>query len=504
MVWIIALIGRVTYLFVQEKDVSGIGNFVTQSSQWAQNDLFNGQKKSLDTAVDQKIQQQWDKIQDDTDLEKAAAQLAANEYSTTSLHVDQGTYDIELLEQLYKDAPSDMLAALLLQYYRQEFWHDEARNLLEKHPNLLPNQITRQEALHLYANTSAITVAQPNSVLKLQKKAHDRARENKISAQDKLRYDALVQLWQGGTQTFVESMQWVDDIYYTATQEALSLDQKYAQWQKDVPDYYQQALFGLTLLQHQYLPFAEKISLEVIAKDPNYVLPYQILAYTTFLQRDRAQSTNYIRELLARDSLQRPMYQFMLWVIAFRQWNYQEAILYFLWVEDKELNQDVLRYLSLSYIAVGDMPQAAWSFRKMVTNYDLQASDYYHYFYNAYFHPYRWNVSYELLEEDRELALLYHQSCKQKISEQRVYICDYGEVGQLLVNRQYDQAFKRLLYLAKYYPQSYFFEALGDYYERQWKTQDAIMYYLQAIRFTKDTVEMIDAKRKIQDLIQNQ
>jgi hypothetical protein len=58
-----------------------------------------------------------------------------------------------------------------------------------------------------------------------------------------------------------------------------------------------------------------------------------------------------------------------------------------------------------------------------------------------------------------------------------------------------------LLYLAKYYPQSYFFEALWDYYEKQGKTQEAIMYYLQAIRYTKDTVEFIDARRKIEDLL---
>jgi hypothetical protein len=205
-VGIFALVGRVAYIFVQERGLPESFSFSTQSVTQGDADLFLVDPiQEHQRIIDDKIEDQWAIIQSQqSDLVKAAAQLADNEYSTTSLQVDQGTYDIELLLQLYKNTPSDTLAGLLLQYYRQEMRYDNAREIIEKHPALLPYQVSRQEALQIYVNTSEIVISQPKSVLKLQKKLTEWHKERKIGLQDKIWYESLIQLWNGNVSGFLE------------------------------------------------------------------------------------------------------------------------------------------------------------------------------------------------------------------------------------------------------------------------------------------------------------
>jgi len=55
---------------------------------------------------------------------------------------------------------------------------------------------------------------------------------------------------------------------------------------KDVPEYYRTALFAVAYFKHQDLGIAKELANKALQSNPQYILPYQIKAYSSVLTKD--------------------------------------------------------------------------------------------------------------------------------------------------------------------------------------------------------------------------
>jgi len=117
------------------------------------------------------------------------------------------------------------------------------------------------------------------------------------------------------------------------------------------------------------------------------------------------------------------------------------------------------RYLMLSYHALGDEKSTVANMENLLGE-KMEPSDYYSYFLMAYFEPMRYGQSYSLIESNPDLATKVLQHCYESIGTAHTSVCDLGYVGKLLYEGNPADAVKKLLVLAKKYPQGFIFEAL--------------------------------------------
>jgi len=117
------------------------------------------------------------------------------------------------------------------------------------------------------------------------------------------------------------------------------------------------------------------------------------------------------------------------------------------------------RYLILSYHELGDYKNVIINMENLLGE-NMEPSDYYSYFLMSYFEPMRYGQTYDLLESNPELATKAIQQCYSSIDTLYRSVCDIGYVGQLMYDGKADEAVKKLLVLAKKYPQGFVFEAL--------------------------------------------
>ncbi len=433
---------------------------------------------------------------DDTVVDKLVEELSQENTDKVIQIVENGNYDIDVLKAVYEAKNNDEILTLMIKEYSNDFQFDEAYAYLEQNKQLIPHLVSWDDYLFIYANSSNLDIKQPSSIAWLQKIVAALAGANKISASTQALYNGLIDFRNGNVDDMYKEFNGVTDPQKKWLLQAMAQDMQYVKSQKYAPSYYTKALHALTLLQYRYVSIAQKVALDVLYEDDNYILPYQILAYSHFLRKERKKSASYTRDLLARDTEQRSMYQFLLGVIAYREWKYQEAILYFVGVDESYLRSDMYRYLMLSYHALGDEKSAVANMENLLGE-KMEPSDYYSYFLMAYFEPMRYGQSYSLIESNPDLATKVLQHCYESIGTAHTSVCDLGYVGKLLYEGNPADAVKKLLVLAKKYPQGFIFEALWDYYLQQGEKAKAVKYYIQALRLTTDVQERFHTKNKI-------
>jgi hypothetical protein len=79
-----------------------------------------------------------------------------------------------------------------------------------------------------------------------------------------------------------------------------------------VPNYYLDALFAVAYFKHQDFGVAVSLANRAIAKNPRYILPYQIKAYVGVLTRDSERALQALNVLIEIDESKLERYQFLL------------------------------------------------------------------------------------------------------------------------------------------------------------------------------------------------
>lgn len=79
-----------------------------------------------------------------------------------------------------------------------------------------------------------------------------------------------------------------------------------------MPSYYEDALVSLVALKNGYFSIANKLAVYTILEDSDYVLPYQVLAYSNFLTKNWDKSISYFYNLSSLDIENKNKYDFYL------------------------------------------------------------------------------------------------------------------------------------------------------------------------------------------------
>jgi len=418
--------------------------------------------------------------------------------------------DIFILEKLYEDTNKVEILWLLIEKLAQDFQFEKAYQLSQKFlgdevfENIDPNLY-----FHIMINSSVVSIMKPESIEVVRNKIEEARTLGVLSVDDYRFYQGLMKIWYNDYEWAKTLFKQLTLPHYQKFFETLENTLSNISVQEDVPIYYQDSMVALVMLKHWYFSVAKKLALEVVLKNEDYILPYQILAYSHFLTNDWEVATKYFLKLVDIDSSNEYLYKFLIGVSYYWDENYEKSVLYVSQVEDAIFEEnnisdsiivDMYRYLVLNYVKLEESERLVWTRQNLLGIDWLEKSDFYTYFYEVLYRPFiEWD-SYDLYKENVVLAENFVDVCYKKLSEDQQDICVYGRAGLDILNQRNEEAQSKLLYLAQHYPQSYIFHTLWDLYYRQTDYAKAKIYYLKSISMTDSESEEVVLKYKLTEL----
>lgn len=87
------------------------------------------------------------------------------------------------------------------------------------------------------------------------------------------------------------------------------------------------------------------------------------------------------------------------------------------------------RYLVLCYLAIGDQEKALKSWKRLLGQPQIKKSDFYSFFEEAVWKPYRRGETSSYLEKDPQLVQSYLRLCEKRLKNTDQHTCQYGKVG---------------------------------------------------------------------------
>lgn len=413
-----------------------------------------------------------------------------------SLNVDKISLDdlsskvsnrIEILKSLYKKTGDEKVLKVLVDELLANYQFDEVRNYMTDVDIFSSSVIDKQSYIYTYINTLAIT--DPNSMKNFINFIEQMKTKNLISSDEYLFYRWLQRIWDWEYDIALETMKQISNPNYTEFTNQLESTIKNYKSQKWMPKYYEDALISLLALKNWYFSIANKIAVYTILEDNDYVLPYQVLAYSNFLTKNWDKSISYFYDLSSLDIENKNKYDFYLWISYYWKWEYENSVttLYQL-INDEKYKMDVYRYLLLNYEKLKKDEKMVQIWQKLLWEYELTESDFKYFYDIVFFKPFsQWETS-AIYENYRQISYDMVSMCYDKFGYKND-TCIYWEVWFNVINWLRLSVEENLLYLAENYPQADIFQALWDYYKKNSDKDKAKSYYIKAISFSDDSIQ---------------
>ncbi|HBB03505.1 TPA: hypothetical protein DCZ39_01180 [Patescibacteria group bacterium] len=169
--------------------------------------------------------------------------------------------------------------------------------------------------------------------------------------------------------------------------------------------------------------------------DKEYVLPYQVLAYTNFLTHNREAAKDYFLKLADFDTKNASLYKFLIGICYYRNGDNEQSLLYLAQVTDPALQTDVYRYMFLSYIQDEDATNMTRIRQNLLGASSLQPSDFALFFDQMFYIPFRTAKPFALYFDNPQLADLSIGKCSALFTRSQADVCSYGEVGLQLAKQ---------------------------------------------------------------------
>ncbi|MEI6775191.1 MAG: hypothetical protein WCL18_10920 [bacterium] len=170
-------------------------------------------------------------------------------------------------------------------------------------------------------------------------------------------------------------------------------------------------------------------------KNKDYVLAYQVLAYSNFLTHNREAAKDYFLKLADFDINNAFLYKFLIGICYYRYGDYDQTILYLNQVTDPGLQVDVYRYMLLAYIQADDTTNMTRIWQNILGESNLQTSDFSLFFDQMFYIPFRSAKPFALYLDTPQLADLYLRKCSTLFSGSQADVCVYGDVGLQLAKQ---------------------------------------------------------------------
>ena len=331
-----------------------------------------------------------------------------------------------------------------------------------------------------------------------------------ISAEDAIYYGFALELLQDKfKKEDINVLTWK----YTAFKNKLREQHDLFYTYKDAPDYYLKALFAIAYFKQQEFGVAKALAEDAIAKNPNYILPYQIKSYVALLSQQYDNAISSLDILVQIDPEKQERYQFLLWLVYYHKHENNKASDYFTQTKSPRLRKEGLRYLiQINNGATGSVAPV-WgiseSDKKVVSYLEELFSNTtglidldYQTVFDRYVYD-RLRIGTGGMVWIKKLYTQYPDvfdtalaSCTGALKEQW-FICDYGKAGKMLIDGKVKQAVQLLIPLVKKYPQWQTYYIIWLLYKEQGLSENAKLYFAKALEY----IDAPDQKRKLSEMM---
>lgn len=394
--------------------------------------------------------------------------------------------DIDTLQKIYEKNKDPEVLNLLISKLIQWYQFNTAKSYLANINIFQEQNISIKDYIYVYINTLSIT--DPTSISKFCSFLDEAKNRSLISTDDYIFYKWLVTLrnWD-----YSQALSWLSTISTPSYKSFVSqlsgaiANYKVQQW---VPSYYETALISLTCLKNWYFTLANKLAIQTTFQNEEYILPYQILAYSTFLTQDREKSVEYFYKLASLDEDNYEKYNFYIGVSYYRYWNHEKSIAALVPLINSDFKNDAYRYLLLNYEKLWDKNKMIQIWQKQLWSNNLRESDFKYFFDQVFFLPFSKWEKFQTYREYGQMAYDFVEACYEQLWSKNA-TCIYGNVWIDIANSNRVSAKENLLYLAENYPQASIYQALWNYYRLMKDDSKAKTYLLKAVSMTDDSAQ---------------
>ena len=444
--------------------------------------------------IEQKSVDTWEVEGDQWFSEELLSSLLENE------EIDVNTLESEndeFLQKIFKETWDPKIMNTILETYISEYQFTKAKKFVESLSETYFSQINPLLYLQICFNSFSLSSNTTSETLRW---IISNYQSNwKITDDDAMRYEWVIYLMNKDYDKFFEISSWFTSQSHISLVSRLNDYKDQIKTQMWMPDYYFDTLVALELFNQWLFQPAKVISLSSLSKDPNYILPYQVLAYANFLTNSRDTSIEYLKKLTELDPDNVEKYRFLMWIAYYWNNEYEQSVLMLSQIRDDKLRLDTERYLIRDYIILEQRSKLISSWSKLLWYENLVSSDFYTYFYETFYHPYAEWKWFDLYLYDRDLADKMIRVCSMKLWREEQVVCDYWEIWKDIALWRFDSLEQSILNLVAEYPQWYLYQALWDYYIQQWDLEKAKVYLLKAISLTHEKSERSQIKKLLQD-----
>ena len=412
--------------------------------------------------------------------------------------------DLHVLEYLYtKNKNPELLQPLVekfLQYYQFDKANQYLALLVQNDGDYFKLSIDPRQVIYTRFHDSSLGLDSATALNEVFALAQEYRARNLLTHDDGLFYNGLKSLWiydyPGATASFSQITDPRYKDFISSYESALANFVKI----KNPPTYYRDGLVSLTLLKNWYFSFAKRLALHALLVNKDYVLPYQVLAYSNFLTHNREAAKEYFLKLADFDTSNDFLYKFLIGISYYWYGDYEQSILYLNQVTDGGLQVDVYRYMLLSYIQNDDTNNMTRMWQNLLGQPDLQASDFALFFDQMFYIPFRTAKPFTLYTENPQLADMYIGKCSTLFTGSQADVCVYGEVWLQLAKQNLSWMWPKLLSLTETYHQSHLYHLLGDYYASLKQYPMAKEYYIKALSISDTLTEQTILQNKLTNI----
>ncbi|MDR2541804.1 MAG: hypothetical protein LBD11_08995 [Candidatus Peribacteria bacterium] len=407
--------------------------------------------------------------------------------------------NVEFLQNVFEKTRDPQIITPTLQAMVDVYQFILAKQFIEK---LTPEELKNVDpVLHLQISFNSFPLSSTSAFSSLETLVESYKQTNKINADQANRYKGILALMQRKYDNFFQLSAQFQNASYKQFANKISSLQKQINQQEDMPSYYFDALVSVELFQQGFFQPAKILALYAHSKEGKYILPYQVLAYANFLTASREASVEYLTTLSSLDPTSQEKYTFLIGIAYYRNEQYETSVMKLSQVQKAEFRLDVARYLTLNYSHLQQTSKLVSTRQKLLGYAELKPADFFNYFYNVFFAPYIQGKEFTLYQQNPELAQNYLIVCTSILPTQDTAICEYGKVGLSLVTKNSFGVEESLLKLIKTSPQGYLYHALGEYYIKVGKSDEAKVYLLKAIGMVDSMNETDQIKTLLQKIL---
>ncbi|GHV21731.1 hypothetical protein FACS189428_2640 [Clostridia bacterium] len=407
--------------------------------------------------------------------------------------------NVDFLQNIFEKTRDPQIITPTLQAMVDVYQFVLAKQFIEK---LTPEEVKNIDpVLHLQIAFNSFPLSSSSAFSSLEALIENYKQTNKINTDQANRYKGILALMQRKYDNFLQISAQFQNASYKQFANKISSFQKQINQQEDMPSYYFDALVSVELFQQGFFQPAKILALYAHSKEGKYILPYQVLAYANFLTASREASVEYLTTLSSLDPNQQEKYIFLMGIAYYRNEQYETSVMKLSQVQKADYRLDVARYLTLNYSHLQQTSKLVSTRQKLLGYAELKPADFFNYFYNVFFAPYIQGKEFTLYQQNPELAQNYLIVCSSILSDEDTTICEYGKVGLALVTKNSFGLEESLLKLIKTSPQGYLYHALGEYYTKMGKQDEAKAYLLKAIGMVDSTNETDQIKTLLQKIL---